>query len=44
MSALILERQHFTVSQDNRYFDPANLAAKIRQVVIFILIRTLSCH
>ena len=31
MSALILERQHFTVSQENRYFDPARLTSMIGQ-------------
>ncbi|MBK8753008.1 MAG: hypothetical protein IPL99_15890 [Candidatus Competibacteraceae bacterium] len=31
MSAAILERQHFTVSQENRYFDPARLTSMIGQ-------------
>jgi DNA topoisomerase VI subunit B len=31
MSTAILERQHFTVSQECRYFDPAKLAAMIGQ-------------
>ncbi len=31
MSAVMLDRQHFTISQDNRYFDPAKLTAMIGQ-------------
>jgi DNA topoisomerase VI subunit B len=31
MSAAILERQHFTVSQDNRYFKPDTLTKMIGQ-------------